>query len=353
TKSDSGRAYSGNSERKVAQTPSPEAPATFQPARRARFSRSLSTSHLACALPASVMPNNHAISTLPGNLSSHSSTSSSSAVSSITRPIRRAKSNYCISSTGRSQLRGGRVTLQPIVSLKSAPSLSDEDTQRLVERQSTLRGNHRASDPWLRFYETLPVGTIPSPQECDQAPHSQKILAKIPLQKCLRKTSILGHFYGPSVDEDFVCQVVNESGDFCSTVFKKSGGSSARKNHIVKAHPELFDALQEFRYYQCRVQEEIELPQEPEDGNRSSALPKRTRFETARDSFMVGNTRNLLAHEQSSLVSRLLKAISVHGAPFSLIDCQEFRDFCKELNPLFKVPSTDVLQQMLDNATRY
>ncbi|KAF9136514.1 hypothetical protein BG015_003100, partial [Linnemannia schmuckeri] len=52
---------------------------------------------------------------------------------------------------------------------------------------------------------------------------------------------------------------VEDTFGLCGNAFSKPEGSDTRLIHITSAQPELFDALLEFRPYQCIVQA-IELP---------------------------------------------------------------------------------------------
>jgi hypothetical protein len=220
----------------------------------------------------------------------------------------------------------------------------------MIQRRNALRASHQANDSWYQLYETLEIGTLPSPEQCANAPPSQKLLATIPNLKSSRKTSTLGHFYSSHSETEFQCKVKDDSGLPCGKIFKKSGGSRTRLNHVTSAHPELYDALREFRTYQFGVQA-IELPLESEEID-TPATPKKSRFETVRDEFIISNMKQPLAFEQQTFVDLLLKLVTVRGAPFALIDSEEFRALCGLLNPLYTVPSTASLQRSLDSSVR-
>ncbi|KAI7832848.1 hypothetical protein BC939DRAFT_472419 [Gamsiella multidivaricata] len=155
-----------------------------------------------------------------------------------------------------------------------APDTALPAANSFEQRRRDVRDSHSAPDRC----------TIPKPEQCDDAPPSQRLLAKVPRPKSSRKSSTLGHFYNSYLDTEFQCQVVNDSGDICEQRCK-SGGGKARTNHITNQHSALDDAFHEFRTYQCMAQG-IELPQEQED-DEIPFTPKNSRFETAWDELFL------------------------------------------------------------------
>ncbi|KAG0267697.1 hypothetical protein BG011_000008 [Mortierella polycephala] len=214
-------------------------------------------------------------------------------------------------------------------------------------RRSGLRDSHRAPDKWYQLYDILEIGTIPTPEQCADAPPAQKLLAKVPIWKSLRKNSILGHFYASYSNTEFQCQVVGDSGDICGQIYKKSGGGSARTNHIVNRHSALDYAVREFRNYQRMVQS-IVLPWKPDEGE-VPCTSSRLKFQIARDEFIIKNTKQPLPQEQDIFEDMLLKFAIVAGET-SFVESDVFKDICKYLNPLYKVPTVDALKRKLDSS---
>jgi hypothetical protein len=134
---------------------------------------------------------------------------------------------------------------------------------------------------------------------------------------------------------------VDDSGDICAQLYKKSGGCRARTNHIINQHSALYDVLREFRVYQSMVQG-IALPLEP-DEDELPGTSKRSKFQIVRDGFVVGTMKQPLPHEQNNFENTLLKLIATLGSSFSLVESDIFRAMCGQLNPLYNIPTTDAL----------
>ncbi|KAF9304759.1 hypothetical protein BG003_001545, partial [Podila horticola] len=258
-------------------------------------------------------------------------------------PSHSSRNHVLPSATSRRNLP--QASSGPLYSQTPQPHSQDTPAS-LIQRRQALRASHVANNHWYRLYESLEFGTLPFPEECANAPPSQQPLAKIPFLKNSRKKSVLGHFYTSLSETEFQCAVKDKTEAVCGKVFKKSGGGKTRLNHVINNHSELYDALKEFRTYQCSVQA-IELPVDPDEFDAPST-PKRSRFEAVRDEFIMSNMKQPLAYEQQTFVDLLLKLITVRDAPFALIDSDEFRTLCGLLNPLFTVPSTASLQHSLD-----
>ncbi|KAG0284743.1 hypothetical protein BGZ98_005806, partial [Dissophora globulifera] len=211
------------------------------------------------------------------------------------------------------------------------------------QRRNEFRSSHDTTDEWYEFYEGLVFGVIPGPQDCEHAPPSQKPLAKIPIAKSLRKDSILGHFYISISETEFQCMVVCDSGDICGQRYNKSTGGRSRTNHIINNHTALYDALREFRVYQCLVQG-LEQPTGLYDDD---IPPTPKRFAAARDDFVLRNMQEPLPREKLRFESAILRLITVRGLSFGDINSDEFKELCDCLNPLYHVPGTDAIQQIL------
>lgn len=140
-----------------------------------------------------------------------------------------------------------------------------------------------------------------------------------------------------------------ESGSICGQLYKKKGGGRSRKKHLINAHGEMYDALEEFRYYQCQIQD-IELPVEDEDD--TSTTPKRTRFEESRIQHILNRVTEPFPYEQTQFQTFLLKLMAVKGAPYALFDDDIFRDMMAHINPGYNVPSTGSLQLTMHDAVR-
>ncbi|KAI1321725.1 hypothetical protein EDD11_000001 [Mortierella claussenii] len=216
----------------------------------------------------------------------------------------------------------------------------------LQQYRRDVRGSHPATDGWYQLYESLDLGSIPTPAQCVDAPPSQKYLAQVPMERSLRKNSILGHFYSSHSISEFVCQVVGSSGTACGQRYKKTGGGRSRKNHVLNQHPELYEAVREFRTYQWMVRG-FDQPLELEE-DEAPATPK-TKFEVAREGFVLENMKRPLPHEQNVFEDYLLKSVVNDGVSFNYLNSDSFRGICATLNPLFSIPSTDVLQSNLDS----
>src|SRR5688500_3287744 len=94
----------------------------------------------------------------------------------------------------------------PALSPISASMLADQETFLALEgRRRYVRNNHQASDRWYHMYETVELGTIPTPEECADAPPSQRLLAKIPNIKLMRKASTLRHFFSSISRDECQC----------------------------------------------------------------------------------------------------------------------------------------------------
>ncbi|KAF9080828.1 hypothetical protein BGX29_000263 [Mortierella sp. GBA35] len=77
----------------------------------------------------------------------------------------------------------------------------------------------------------------------------------------------------------------------------------------------------------------IELPPELDKIDIPST-PKRSKFETIRDEFIISNMKQPLAFEEVTFVDLILKLITIRGAAFTLIDSDEFKALWGLLNPL-------------------
>jgi hypothetical protein len=159
----------------------------------------------------------------------------------------------------------------------------------------------------------------------------------------------MGHFYIACPDKEFECTVVKNLGDICGQRYKKSGGGRARTKHIINQHSDLYDAVKEFRKYQCMIRG-IDVPVEQDDDETFvPPTPKRLRsFEEARDEFIVGNMKQPLPYETTLFDNHLMKLVAIHGASFGLIESDTFKAMCGLLNPLYRVPSTETLQRRME-----
>lgn len=143
---------------------------------------------------------------------------------------------------------------------------------------------------------------------------------------------------------------MDDSENLCGKVFKKSGSCNTRLNHVIGSHPLLHDAVKEFRLYQSKVQV-IELPPETDEPDVPST-PKRSRFEAARDEFIVNNMKQPLEYEEGTFIDLILKLITNQGVPFAVIQSDEFKALCGLLNPLYRVPDVNTLKRRLDEKVR-
>ncbi|KAF9929141.1 hypothetical protein FBU30_001818, partial [Linnemannia zychae] len=130
-----------------------------------------------------------------------------------------------------------------------------------------------SSNPtWEEMYSTLPLGTVPEPDKCSNAPFQQKHLAYVPLRKSTQQRSIHGHFFMRCADDEKLveCQAlvkrtktnheVEETGtgiatrfeatEICGQRFSYNGGTQRRITHIEKYHRDIYDALLDFRKHQ-------------------------------------------------------------------------------------------------------
>lgn len=256
--------------------------------------------------------------------------------------------HHLSSSTSSSQ---PQASFGPLYSDQRHTISSAQDTpESLRQQRLAVRASHIVTDSWYHLYETLELGTIPSPEQCACAPPSQQLLAKIPHQKSFHKGSALGHFFTSPNNTEFQCQVKNDTGVPCGKLFKKTGGSKTRLNHVISFHPELYDALKEFQEYQSKVQG-IKLPPEPDDLDVPST-PKRSKFETVHDEFIISNMKQPLAYEEETFIDLILKLITQRGIPFATIGSGEFKALCGLLNPLYTIPSRETLQRWLDSRVR-
>ncbi|KAK3841109.1 MAG: hypothetical protein J3R72DRAFT_510570 [Linnemannia gamsii] len=287
----SSSSFPSPSKRGPSRSPSPANQAPPQSTRRATTLRSVSSPHL--RKPShSLLPDLRA---LPPSPRLESSSFNRYRESQIGSPLASSRNSSC---SARDRVYGDRPTLLSPTSRRqylpqatpgllssqsprlrshgsdSAPFSDPIAAESLDQRRRILRESHIATDSWYRLYESLEIGTLPLPEQCVDAPPSQRLLAKIPNLKSFRKTSALGHFYISHSDTEFRCQVEIDSEGLCGKIFKKSGGSKTRLNHVTNNHPELFDALREFRSYQCMVQA-IELQPEPDELDIPST-PKRS-----------------------------------------------------------------------------
>lgn len=186
---------------------------------------------------------------------------------------------------------------------------------------------HRAAEAWHTLYK-LELGVIPTPEQCRDAPESQKHLAQVPHIRASRKKCILGHFY-MTVGENQQCQVKMEGGQICGKLYKSASGTRARKKHVSGIHRDLYTALMEFRSYQGFVQG---IPVQADDDE--DAPPTKPTYQPHPDE--VDNFRE-----------QLIGLIAVKGVSFEIIGCDFFKALCKQLNQQYSIPSTDVLQETM------
>jgi len=237
--------------------------------------------------------------------------------------------------------------------------------QSNVIKEAPVRPHHptrREVGGWFEFYEKMDVGTVPSPEECESAPPTQKVLSEIPIRKSVKKTSILGHFY-KGVGDKFTCMVmlkesvtdingeISETYKECGKSFKKSGGGNARRGHVNKHHPRLLEALMEFRNYQCRVQG-IEMQVDPEENELSSGptAPGVSKFGLEREEVVLSNLKQPLPYEIKNFHETIIKLIAVKQVNFNQITSDIFIDMVSQLNPHFEVPAADTLKRMLEDS---
>lgn len=231
----------------------------------------------------------------------------------------------------------------------SAPVFVDEKTLALAERRRNLQDSHRAPDAWYQFYE-LPLGTIPTPEQCASAPPSQAALARVPYIKSSRKAKVLGHFYTSQILEGFyVCQAQLEDGTICGQSYTKRGGGSSRPRHLLSCHSDEFAAVAEFREYQCLLAGvEVPVVDEDEDDEEVPFTPKKSKYEIVREDIVHGNMRKPMPQEISVFHRCLLELIASGGVPFNFIQSAGFKKLIALLNMNYSVPSTAFLQRLLD-----
>ncbi|KAF9347608.1 hypothetical protein BGX26_000934, partial [Mortierella sp. AD094] len=134
-----------------------------------------------------------------------------------------------------------RARSQPFHDAASDPSpfvtdTADSEENSLETRRQLVRGSHKAPEGWYELYEYFPLGTIPNPEQCSDAPPTQIMLAKVPKTRTWRKCSLMGHFYKSISTTLFECQVVRDNGEICGVTYAKSGGGGAKKLHVVNQH---------------------------------------------------------------------------------------------------------------------
>ncbi|KAG0197332.1 hypothetical protein BGX28_009169 [Mortierella sp. GBA30] len=207
-----------------------------------------------------------------------------------------------------------------------ALTLAHEEAARLAldERRDLLRKTHRAPDIWYQLYEALDVGTIPTPDQCARAPQPYRILAEVPKQKSWRKNSIIGHFYESISALDYQCKVadVNSEHRICGKTFKKAGGGGVRTNHVIAAHRELYIAIKEFRVYHCMIRG---IPPLEPDEDEDPSTPKTSRFQAAREDFVIAEMKQPLSYELDIFTNMFLDLIVVRMATFSFVQSDELK----------------------------
>ncbi|KAF9425834.1 hypothetical protein BGZ76_003054, partial [Entomortierella beljakovae] len=170
---------------------------------------------------------------------------------------------------------------------------ADSYRELLDNRWAKLQDSHAAPDGWYKHYETLKLGSIPSPDECSEAPLSQKLLADVPNQKSLLINNALGNFY-ISIPRWFKCMVVDSNDNsVCGQMYSKTGGGNVRTNHLINMHPKLKIAVREFRAYQYMVMGMGAAPEQDnkDDDDDTPSTPKMTKFEAVSDESAIGNMK--------------------------------------------------------------
>jgi len=124
--------------------------------------------------------------------------------------------------------------------------------QTLEERQRLVRESHHAPERWYELYEELPLGCIPPPADCVNAPTQQQPLANIPNIRSRRPESIQGHFL-TAKESRVHCEAVLEDGNVCGATYSIQTSWIASMRHIRREHPSLYRVVQVFRFYQRMI----------------------------------------------------------------------------------------------------
>ncbi|KAI8596976.1 hypothetical protein EDD21DRAFT_407957, partial [Dissophora ornata] len=130
-----------------------------------------------------------------------------------------ARYSFTQSSFFQRQASSSRALLASSPSFRHIPN--PPSLEVLEGRRREIRDAHGATDGWYSLYEKHSLGSLPSPQESELAPPSQRPLAKIPIQQVARKNSVLMHFFAALSKTEYQCQVVKDSGAICGQVYKK------------------------------------------------------------------------------------------------------------------------------------
>ncbi|GJJ75808.1 hypothetical protein EMPS_08166 [Entomortierella parvispora] len=250
------------------------------------------------------------------------------------------------------------------LSLRSLPQLMDQRMDRISRLRIKVRESHPATEEWYKAYESYEIGTIPPSELCENAPETQKVLARVPIKKSTNKTGILMHFFtlvrlegydaavGPGkakfLKHRCVVAKSGESGEaeeICGAEYS-TGGNTGKIGHMNKEHNDLWLALSEFRKYQEMVRGEEVLQAVGE------TAPLGARYEVVRQEQIASNMRKPTERDILDFHDNLLSLVTEAGAPFSQLAHPSMKKLCRDLNAHFTIPTIPTLQKRLKATTQ-
>ncbi|KAG0080136.1 hypothetical protein BGZ90_000490 [Linnemannia elongata] len=273
---------------------------------------------------------------------------------------------------------------------------ADMDPNRMKAKRLIEEEDLQSSPEWRRLYLTLPLGQLPSVEDCENlAPPRLKILAIVPYRKVLHtstsdtsvepataptteqltpmsKGKATSNSRGKSnskraasnkaqtlransttlfcykkVGEQFHCQlprIVNNVQMKCTHHPEATYGNNIRKLHLISQHPGVLDAIEYFQTQQKIAQARQQLSDPP-----TPHTSKRSKTSTANiNSFTSLWDEN----QQDVAVHHLMRLVAVEGVPFSAATSKTLKALCQLLNPRFEFPSTATLKSKLRQAVK-
>lgn len=221
------------------------------------------------------------------------------------------------------------------------------DIMTMDQRREQVLLLHDASDRWCELYEKYPIGTIPTPEECKDAPPTQSSLQYIPIQQTSARSPVLGHFFKRVVGDDgksfFKCQIL-VNGVVCGQQYSTSSSADGRTGHLngMDHHRSLLIALDEFQTYQHRIKGV------PSKRIFNDASTPSARFAAVRAETVESNMRKALPHERQEFLDHLLNFVVDGKASFNLLSQPCVFKLVTFLNVNFRVPTVRALQNRLN-----